>query len=157
MRLLNSFILFLFITISFSQEKWKSLIEEDLNNWEIKQGKAKFKLENGVIYAESILQSPSTYLGTKKEYDDFILEFEVFVDTGLNSGVQFRSAINTSVPEHSRVFGYQFELDTNENRAWSVEYTTNPERTFSYIQSQETKREENHLKMVNGIELELKL
>ena len=66
MRLLNSFILFLFITISFSQEKWKSLIEEDLNNWEIKQGKAKFKLENGVIYAESILQSPSTYLGTKK-------------------------------------------------------------------------------------------
>ena len=38
-----------------------------------------------------------------------------------------------------------------------VEYTTNPERTFSYIQSQEMKREENHLKMVNGIKLELKL
>ena len=119
MRLLNSLILFLYVTISFSQEKWKSLIEKDLNNWEIKQGTAKFKIENGVIYAESILESPSTYLGTKKAYDDFILEFEVFVDTGLNSGVQFRSAINTSVPEHSRVFGYQFELDTNENRAWS--------------------------------------
>ena len=37
----------------------------------------------------------------------------------MNSGVQFRSSSNYNVPEHSRVYGYQFELDTNENRGWS--------------------------------------
>jgi hypothetical protein len=41
------------------------------------------------------------------------------VDEGLNSGVQFRSAVNNNVPEHSRVYGYQFELDTNLKRGWS--------------------------------------
>ena len=51
----------------FSQENWVSLIYNDnLNNWEIKQGSAKFVLENGVISATSILNTPSTYLGTKK-------------------------------------------------------------------------------------------
>ena len=114
--------LFLLLTFSsiFSQENWVSLINNDnLNNWEIKQGSAKFVLENGVISATSILNTPSTYLGTKKKYDDFILEFEVYVDNGLNSGVQFRSSSNDNVPEHSRVYGYQFELDTNESRGWS--------------------------------------
>ena len=114
--------LFILLTFSsiFSQENWVSLINNDnLNNWEIKQGSAKFILENGVISATSILNTPSTYLGTIKKYDDFILEFEVYVDNGLNSGVQFRSSSNNNVPEHSRVFGYQFELDTNENRGWS--------------------------------------
>ena len=74
--------LFLLLTFSsiFSQENWVSLINNDnLNNWEIKQGSAKFVLENGVISATSILNTPSTYLGTKKKYDDFILEFEVYV------------------------------------------------------------------------------
>ena len=44
--------LFLLLTFSsiFSQENWVSLINNDnLNNWEIKQGSAKFVLENGVI------------------------------------------------------------------------------------------------------------
>ena len=30
-----------------------------------------------------------------------------------------RSALNNNVPEHSRVYGYQFELDTNLKRGWS--------------------------------------
>ena len=120
MQILKTLLILLTFSSIFSQENWKSLINNNnLNNWEIKQGSAKFVLENGVISATSILNTPSTYLGTKKQYDDFILEFEVFVDEGLNSGVQFRSSINNNVPVHSRVYGYQFELDTNEYRGWS--------------------------------------
>ena len=120
MQALKTLLILLIFSNVCSQEKWKSLINNNnLNNWEIKQGSAEFVLENGVISATSILNTPSTYLGTKKQYDDFILEFEVFVDEGLNSGVQFRSSTNNNVPEHSRVYGYQFELDTNEYRGWS--------------------------------------
>ena len=120
MQILKTLLILLTFSSVFSQDNWESLINNNnLNNWEIKQGSAKFVLENGVISATSILNTPSTYLGTKKQYDNFILEFEVFVDEGLNSGVQFRSSSNDNVPEHSRVYGYQFELDTNEYRGWS--------------------------------------
>ena len=120
MRLLKILILLFISSNLFAQQNWTNLINDDnLNNWEIKQGSAEFELKNGIISATSILNTPSTYLGTKKEYSDFILEFEVFVDEGLNSGVQFRSAVNNNVPEHSRVYGYQFEFDTNLKRGWS--------------------------------------
>ena len=121
MQALKTLLILLIFSNVSSQEKWKSLINNNnLNNWEIKQGSAEFVLENGVISATSILNTPSTYLGTKKQYDDFILEFEVFVDEGLNSGVQFRSSSNDNVPEHSRVYGYQFELDTNKYRNYKI-------------------------------------
>ena len=120
MQVLKILFFFLLTSNIFAQQNWINLInDENLNNWEIKQGSAEFKLQDGIISATSILNTPSTYLGTRKEYSDFILEFEVFVDEGLNSGVQFRSGVNNNVPEHSRVYGYQFELDTNLNRGWS--------------------------------------
>ena len=67
-------LLFLFFnSLSISQENWTYLIGDDLSNWEIKQGKANFKLIEGTIVGTSQLKSPSTYLGTKKFYKDFIL------------------------------------------------------------------------------------
>ena len=121
MRIKFLIICFLFFFLNLnSQENWKNLISNDnLENWEIKQGSAEFIIKNGVISATSILNSPSTYLGTKEVYTDFILEFEVFVSPGLNSGVQFRSLINSSANSNSLVYGYQFELDTDEYRSWS--------------------------------------
>ncbi len=103
--------------ISFSQSDWIELFNgKNLNSWEIKQGKADFEiLSNGEIMASSILKSPSTYLGTKKHYDDFILEYEIYADVGLNSGVQFRSLVS----KKGEVFGYQCELDTDEFRSWT--------------------------------------
>ena len=103
--------------ISFSQSDWIELFNgKNLKGWEIKQGKADFKiLSNGEIMASSILKSPSTYLGTKKHYDDFILEYEIYADKGLNSGVQFRSLVS----KKGQVFGYQCELDTDEFRSWT--------------------------------------
>lgn len=87
MRIKFLIICFLFFFLNLnSQENWKNLISNDnLENWEIKQGSAEFIIKNGVISATSILNSPSTYLGTKEVYTDFILEFEVFVSPGLNS------------------------------------------------------------------------
>ena len=67
MQILKTLLILLTFSSIFSQENWVSLINNNnLNNWEIKQGSAKFVLENGVISATSILNTPSTYLGTKK-------------------------------------------------------------------------------------------
>jgi len=114
-------LLFLFInSSSISQENWTYLIGDDLSNWEIKQGQADFKIVEGTIVGTSQLKSASTYLGTKKFYKDFILEFEVNVSSGLNSGVQFRSL--QSSDSRKFVYGYQLELEANNperNRFWT--------------------------------------
>ena len=49
-------------------------------------------------------------MSSNKNYSDFILEFDVFVDVSINSGVQFRSNSN---PDYKKgvVHGYQFEID----------------------------------------------
>ena len=107
-------------TVLFSQENWSYLIGDDLSNWEIKQGRADFQLVDGIIVGTSRLKSSSTYLGTKKFYKDFILEFEVNVSSGLNSGVQFRSLQSNDSRKY--VYGYQLELEANNperKRFWT--------------------------------------
>ena len=84
MKFLMSILILLNSFLIISQENWTNLIGDDLSNWEIKQGTAEFEI-NGVITG-IFTKSPSTYLGTKEFYSDFILEFEVFVEAGLNSG-----------------------------------------------------------------------
>ena len=112
---------FLFnILFSNSQDNWTYLIDDDLSKWEIKEGNAEFIIDDGIITGTSILKSPSTYLGTKMNYKDFILEFEVNVSSGLNSGVQFRSLKSDHL--RNSVYGYQLELEADKperNRLWS--------------------------------------
>ena len=112
---------FLFnILFSNSQDNWTYLIDDDLSKWEIKEGNAEFIIDDGIITGTSILKSPSTYLGTKMNYKDFILEFEVNVSSGLNSGVQFRSLKSNN--SRNSVYGYQLELEADKperNRLWS--------------------------------------
>ena len=113
------FFLFNILFLS-SQDKWTYLIDDDLSNWEIKEGNAEFIIDDGIITGTSILKSPSTYLGTKMNYKDFILEFEVNVSSGLNSGVQFRSLKSNN--SRNSVYGYQLELEADKperNRLWS--------------------------------------
>ena len=113
------FFLFTVYNLS-SQSSWSYLIEDDLSNWEIKEGNAEFQLEDGVITGTSLLKSPSTYFATINHYDDFILEFEVQVSSGLNSGVQFRSLKSDN--SRNSVYGYQIELEADKperNRSWS--------------------------------------
>ena len=72
-------IILLLVTLQLNSQ-WTNLIGEDLSNWETVQGNAVFELNNGIISSRSLLNSPNTFLITKKLYDDFILEFEVYVE-----------------------------------------------------------------------------
>jgi hypothetical protein len=118
----NMFNLFL-ITFVFSyvancNAEWKNLLNgKNLDNWQQLNGTAKYTIEDGVIIGTSEMNTPNSFLATKDVYDDFILEYEVKMDDGLNSGVQIRSL---SLPDYQdgRVHGYQVEMDASK-RAWS--------------------------------------
>jgi hypothetical protein len=101
-----------------AQSNWESLFNgRNLRNWTKLGGTADYKVVDGTIVGISKMNTPNTFLATKKDYGDFILEFEFKVDDGLNSGVQFRSLSNKNYRE-GRVHGYQFEIDPSP-RAWT--------------------------------------
>jgi hypothetical protein len=102
---------------------------KDLDGWVQKGGKAKYRVEDGVIVGTSVPNTSNSFLCTAKDYGDFILELEFKVHPELNSGVQIRShcfdeaktlewngkKINVAA---GRVHGYQVEIDPGK-RAWS--------------------------------------
>ncbi|WP_044639266.1 3-keto-disaccharide hydrolase [Siansivirga zeaxanthinifaciens] len=97
---------------------WINLITDNtLEGWNIKGGKATYKVENGVITGTTVANTPNTFLTTNKLYSDFILEIDFKVDSTMNSGIQIRS---NSLPyyQNGRVHGYQVEIDPSK-RAWS--------------------------------------
>ena len=113
-------ILAVIVTVSaWAQEpEWESLFNgRNLRGWEKLNGTAEYKVQDNTIIGISKLNTPNTFLATKKMYGDFILEFDFKVDDGLNSGVQFRS---NSLKDYmnGRVHGYQFEIDPSA-RAWT--------------------------------------
>lgn len=100
-----------------------------LEGWEQHSGKAVYRIEDGVIVGKPVPNTGNTFLVTKKEYGDFILEFEFKVSNDMNSGVQFRSQFFEKPTEITvgekkqripadRVFGYQYEIDPSR-RAWT--------------------------------------
>lgn len=102
-----------------AEEKvWKPLFNGlDLSGWKQLGGEAKYKVEDGMIVGTSVNETPNSFLVTENIYENFILELEVKVDSGLNSGIQIRSE---SKPEFldGRVHGYQVEIDPTD-RAFS--------------------------------------
>ena len=116
----RNYLLLLFLTCAsflFAQS-WEPLFNgKNLSGWKKLNGKAQFKVENGVIVGVSKMGTPNSFLATKKVYGDFILEFDFKIDEGLNSGVQLRSESKKEYMK-GRVHGYQFEIDPSE-RAWS--------------------------------------
>jgi serine/threonine protein kinase len=105
-----------------------------LEGFEQHGGGAKFTIEDGAIVGTAVPDTPNSFLCTKKEYGDFILEVEFKVDAQLNSGIQIRSHVfggptvfkargkdgkfeATTVPA-GRVHGYQVEIDPSP-RAWT--------------------------------------
>jgi hypothetical protein len=65
-----------------------------------------------VIVGTTAEKSPNSFLCTTKDYGDFELQFEVKVDSALNSGVQIRSESKKEY-QNGRVHGYQVEISTN--------------------------------------------
>ncbi|TRX56301.1 DUF1080 domain-containing protein [Fulvivirga sp. M361] len=101
-----------------SSEGWEILFNgKNLKGWEKLNGTADYIIVDSAIVGTSKLNTPNTFLATKKVYKDFILEFEVKVENELNSGVQFRSLSNKSY-KNGRVHGYQAEIDPSR-RAYS--------------------------------------
>lgn len=92
-------------------------IVQDLSGFELVNGTAPYEFIDKTIIGTSVSGSPNSFLATKKRYSDFIIEFDVLVDEGLNSGVQIRS---NSLADYrdGRVHGYQVEIDTSP-RGWS--------------------------------------
>jgi hypothetical protein len=89
---------------------WVSLFNgRTLDGWEQKNGLAHYNIKDGAIVGTSVPNSPNSFLCTKKNYGDFELEFEVMVDSELNSGVQIRSQSKPDY-QNNRVHGYQVEI-----------------------------------------------
>jgi len=94
---------------------WVSLFNgKSLDGWEQINGTARYEVKDGTITGTTAEGSPNSFLCTKKHYGDFELDFEVKLDSRLNSGVQIRS---NSFREYrnGRVHGYQVEIATNGN------------------------------------------
>lgn len=97
---------------------WEMLFNgSDFSNFEQLNGEATFLVEDGVMVGISKLNTPNSFLATKQTYGDFILEFDVLVENGLNSGVQFRS-LSKADHNNGRVHGYQCEIETS-SRKWA--------------------------------------
>lgn len=97
---------------------WQALFNgKDLSGWVQLNGQARYEVVAGEIVGTTVTNQPNSFLTTAKKYSDFILELEVFVDSTVNSGIQFRSL---SLPnyQNGRVHGYQCEIDPSP-RAWS--------------------------------------
>lgn len=111
-------------------EGWVKLFNgKDLEGWEQHGGKAQYRVEGDAIVGSTVPNTPNSFLCTKKQYGDFLLELDFKVHDKLNSGVQIRSEVS---PEPTtaeingktykfaadRVHGYQVEIDPAE-RAWT--------------------------------------
>ena len=109
----------LFFTLQSQAQDWKELFNgKDLKNWEQIGGEAKYEIQGDAIVGTAVPKTRNSFLTTKETYGDFILEYEVYTDSEVNSGVQIRS--NSDPDYRNGVFhGYQVELDPSE-RAWSA-------------------------------------
>jgi type 1 glutamine amidotransferase len=93
--------------------KWVDLFDgKTLAGWKQINGTAKYEVVDGTIKGTTVEGSPNSFLCTEKSFQDFELEFEVNVDSRLNSGVQIRSNSFADY-QKNRVHGYQVEIATN--------------------------------------------
>jgi hypothetical protein len=109
---------------------WISLFDgTSLDGWVQRGGNAKYRAEEGQIVGTCVTSTPNSFLCTRREFTNFVLEIEFKVEPRLNSGVQLRSHYfdqatefewmgrRTKVPAR-RVHGLQVEIDPSA-RAWS--------------------------------------
>ena len=99
------------------REGWTALFNgRNLNGWTKLGGKAQYKVQNGELVGICTADQPNTFLATKAEYGDFILEYEFKADDGVNSGVQLRSHSDAGYRD-GVVYGYQCEIDSPSTTA----------------------------------------
>lgn len=135
------------LSLVLAQDGWETLFNgKDFSNFEQLNGEATYKVENGEMVGISKMNTPNSFMATKQKYGDFILEFEVLVENGLNSGVQFRS-ISSPDYRKGRVHGYQCEIETSARkwaggvydearRGWLYPLTRNPKGRNAFVPGQ---------------------
>ena len=102
-----------------------------LNGWKQLGGAADYQVIDGAIVGATRPGVPNSFLVTKQDFADFILEFDVRQDVGpANSGVQFRSH-STPAFENGRVHGYQADIDPSP-RQWSGHIYEEAQRGWFY-------------------------
>lgn len=134
MKKLPLYLPLLFITVASLAQKqhWTPLFNgKNLTGWTQKGGQARFSVADRVITGTSAPNTPNSFLCTETEYGDFILELDLAVDDGLNSGIQIRSQ-TTAGYNDGRVFGWQVEIDPSA-RAWSGGIYEEGRREWLYI------------------------
>ena len=91
---------------------------KDLSGWKVLGGKATYTVEDGVITGHTVANTFNTFLCTEKEYGDFVLELDVYVeDEEGNSGIQTRSHFDPAANKgQGRVYGRQCEVDPSWRR-----------------------------------------
>lgn len=97
---------------------------KDFTGWNKRGGAATYRVEDGVIIGRSAPNTSNTFMTTDKEFGDFMLELDFKIDSKgkFNSGVQIRSHSRPEKvkgEEQERVYGYQVEIDTDPERAWT--------------------------------------
>jgi hypothetical protein len=153
-----SLLAFLFsILHADAQKNWVNLFDgQTLTGWKQLAGKARFEVYQGTIVGISVPNSPNSFLATDKEFGDFVLEMEVYMDdTTFNSGIQFRSHFDQSANNGAgKVYGYQFELDPSARR-WSGGIYDEGRRDWLYPLSLNPKAQSAfRLKQFNKIRIE---
>ncbi|MEE4216924.1 MAG: DUF1080 domain-containing protein [Xanthomonadales bacterium] len=94
--------------------EWRALFNgADLDGWEQVNGTARYEVEGDAIVGYTVMDSPNSFLATKERFSDFILEYDMYVDPAMNSGVQIRSHQKNG---DGIVFGYQIEVDPTDRR-----------------------------------------
>ena len=152
------FIITFFSSVLFAQtdKGWQSLFNgKDLSGWKRLAGKAEYTIENGAIIGRTVVGSRNTFLCTEKEYDDFILEVDVWVeDEEGNAGIQTRSHFDVNAFNgEGKVYGRQCEVDPTIRR-WTGGIYDEGRRDWLYpmqlnaqAQNAYKKGEYNHLRI----------
>jgi len=101
-----------------AQDGWRPLFNgKTLEGWTTCNGTAPFTIEDGAIVGRAVVGSPNSFLCTKDTFGDFILEYEVKVESEMNAGVQVRSISDPAI-KNGRVHGLQIEIDPSD-RGWT--------------------------------------
>jgi hypothetical protein len=129
LRTLMTSLLALTMTLSFAaasraEREVKIFNGKDFKGWTKRGGDATYKVEDGIVVGRSVPNTGNTFMCTDQEFGDFTLELDFKLDSKnkFNSGVQIRShARPEGKPEdkRERVYGYQVEMDTDPDRAWT--------------------------------------
>jgi quinoprotein glucose dehydrogenase len=103
-----------------AQVGWIELFDgKTLEGWARLNGEHAYTVEEGAIIGRTVDGSPNSFLCSTREFADFEMEVEVWIDDITNSGIQFRSGTRpktvgkNNALQAGRVWGPQVEIRRN--------------------------------------------